>query len=48
MTKLITASALALFLIGCTAKTENPSTPGNTPAAVATDAHTKFELGKPV
>ncbi len=49
MNRLITTSAIALFLIGCTAKTETPSGTGNTPAAaVATDTSAKFELGKNV
>lgn len=48
MMKLIAASALALCLVGCTAKTENPSNTGTTPAAVTTDASAKFELGKTV
>ena len=49
MNRLITTSAIALFLIGCTAKTETPSGTGNPPvAAVATDTSAKFELGKNV
>jgi hypothetical protein len=47
MIRLIATGACALFLVGCTA-TENPPA-GNPPAnAVATDASTRFELGKPV
>jgi hypothetical protein len=46
---LLISVTIALFLIGCTAKTENPSGAGNTPAAaVATDTSAKFELGKNV
>lgn len=49
MNRLITTSAIALFLVGCTAKTDSPSGAGNTPAvAAATDTSAKFELGKNV
>ena len=46
MSKLITAGALALFLVGCTAESGNGD--NNTPnaSAVATDATATFELGK--
>ncbi len=47
MTRLILTGACALFLIGCTAKTETPK--GTPPvAAAATDAKAVFELGKDV
>jgi hypothetical protein len=51
MIRLILTSAAALFLVSCTAKTENPSGTVNTPAAPAaatTDTSAKFELGKNV
>lgn len=48
MIRLIVTGACALFLVGCGAKTETPST-GNTPAATATtDTKAVFELGQDV
>lgn len=47
MIRLIATGACALFLIGCSAKTEVPATPGaNVPAAAATDTTLKFEIGE--
>ena len=52
MIRLITAGALALLLVGCTADAKTEGEGGNTPNAnevkVATDAQSKFELGKPI
>jgi PBP1b-binding outer membrane lipoprotein LpoB len=48
MNRLITTCALALFLVGCTAKSEGTTPAGNMPAAAATDTSAKFELGKAV
>ena len=49
MIRLIVTGACALFLVGCTAKTDHPST-GTTPAAqaVTTDAKAVFELGQDI
>lgn len=48
MIRLIVTGACALFLVGCGAKTETPST-GNTPVATATtDTKAVFELGQDV
>jgi hypothetical protein len=47
--RLLVTGACALFLVGCTAKVENPATPGNSvPSAVATDAKATFEIGRPL
>lgn len=47
MIRLLATGACALFLVGCTAKTETPGA-GNTPAAarVATDTKAVFEIGQ--
>lgn len=50
MIRLLVTGACALFLVGCTAKTETPPPAGNTPVtpAVVTDAKAVLELGKDV
>lgn len=47
MIRLLATGVCALFLVGCTAKTETPAA-GNNPAAasVATDTKAKFEIGQ--
>ena len=48
MNRPIVVGACALFLVACT-KREYSTPPGNAPAvAVATDAKTVLELGKPI
>lgn len=50
MIRLLVTGACALFLVGCTAKTETPAPAGNTPStpAAATDTKAVFELGKDI
>tara|TARA_R110002072_G_scaffold269796_2_gene429122 strand:+ start:36246 stop:36404 length:159 start_codon:yes stop_codon:yes gene_type:complete len=52
MIRFLTAGAFALLLAGCTADAKTDGKGGNTPNAnevkVATDASSKFELGKPI
>jgi hypothetical protein len=50
MIRLLVTGACALFLVGCTAKTETPAPGGTQPSApaVATDTKAVFELGKDV
>ncbi|MFY9345501.1 MAG: hypothetical protein WAT39_23630 [Planctomycetota bacterium] len=46
MTRLILTGACALFLVGCSAKTDSPSNSGPAAAAVATDTTLRFTLGE--
>jgi PBP1b-binding outer membrane lipoprotein LpoB len=50
MIRLLVTGACALFLVGCTGKTETPTPSGNTPAApaVATDTKTVFDFGEEI